>query len=268
MLRHAQTYTDNENVIIKFSDRPKQHVLEEIKEAGFRWYPKHELWYAQTTDERLEVAENLTSQPMSDAIIQGNCLEVMPELPNCSIDLVITDISDLSGSNGQNLILSFDRDIILEQAIAEIGRLLKQEAYCVLFCNGTGLELTKALAKKAGLEVIKTLHWKGEYCTTKTDIKGDHKALLLAKGSPVKPLEGLKPVMPWYYSGRFLHPSQMSTNMLFPLIGALSSKGGTVLDPFCGSGSTLVASRKLERSYIGIELDQLYAQSAKRRLSF
>jgi DNA modification methylase len=39
-----------------------------------------------------------------------------------------------------------------------------------------------------------------------------------------------------------------------------------VLDPFCGSGSTLVAARELARRFVGIELDRTHYLTASRRL--
>ena len=53
---------------------------------------------------------------------------------------------------------------------------------------------------------------------------------------------------------------------LRPVIEAFTEPGEIVLDPFCGSGSTLLAAKILGRRYIGIELDAGYAKAAQGRL--
>jgi len=44
-------------------------------------------------------------------------------------------------------------------------------------------------------------------------------------------------------------------------------KGGIVLDPFMGSGTTAVVARKLGRSFMGIELNPKYIALAEKRLA-
>jgi site-specific DNA-methyltransferase (adenine-specific) len=45
-----------------------------------------------------------------------------------------------------------------------------------------------------------------------------------------------------------------------------SFTGDTVLDPFCGSGTTMVAALKNGRNSIGVEIDREYCRSTARRL--
>ena len=51
------------------------------------------------------------------------------------------------------------------------------------------------------------------------------------------------------------------------LIENSTQKGETVLDPFMEIGSTCVASKMLEREYIGIEIDPKYFKIAEERLN-
>ena len=50
------------------------------------------------------------------------------------------------------------------------------------------------------------------------------------------------------------------------LIKASSNEKDVVLDPFCGSGTTLVACKMLNRRFIGIEINEKYVKIAKERL--
>lgn len=63
-----------------------------------------------------------------------------------------------------------------------------------------------------------------------------------------------------------LHPTQKPVRLMQSLIELTTQPGHLVLDPFCGSGSTLVAAQSLKRSYIGIEIDETYVQIARERL--
>ena len=50
------------------------------------------------------------------------------------------------------------------------------------------------------------------------------------------------------------------------LIEENSKPGDLILDPFCGSGTTCVAAKKLGRRYIGIDISEEYCQIARERL--
>jgi len=63
-----------------------------------------------------------------------------------------------------------------------------------------------------------------------------------------------------------LHPTQKPLALMELLIELTTSKDQVVLDPFCGSGTTLVAAMKLGRKYIGIEKESIYYNAAKERL--
>jgi DNA modification methylase len=63
------------------------------------------------------------------------------------------------------------------------------------------------------------------------------------------------------------HGCQMPELLLGRIIKACSKAGETVLDPFGGSGTTLVVAKKLERRFIGFELSKNYANQIQARLS-
>jgi adenine-specific DNA-methyltransferase len=62
------------------------------------------------------------------------------------------------------------------------------------------------------------------------------------------------------------HPCQFPVELATRFIRCLSPVGGTVMDPFMGSGSTGVACVKEGRSFVGIELDEGYVDIARQRI--
>jgi modification methylase len=68
-------------------------------------------------------------------------------------------------------------------------------------------------------------------------------------------------------SGRKVHPTQKPEALLSRILLAASNKGGVVLDPFFGSGTTGAVAKRLGRSFIGIEQDATFARAARARIA-
>ena len=63
-----------------------------------------------------------------------------------------------------------------------------------------------------------------------------------------------------------LHPTQKPVRLMSALIELTTQPGQLVLDPFAGSGSTLVAAKLLKRAYFGIEKDPEFVRVSENRL--
>lgn len=64
---------------------------------------------------------------------------------------------------------------------------------------------------------------------------------------------------------RGMHPTQKPLPLMRYLVRTYTNAGDTILDPFCGSGTTCLAAMEEGRHYIGIEKEQQYAETAKQR---
>ena len=63
------------------------------------------------------------------------------------------------------------------------------------------------------------------------------------------------------------HPTQKWLPMIRHLVATIVPPDGTALDPFMGSGTTLVAAKDLGRRAIGIEVEERYCEMAATRLA-
>jgi site-specific DNA-methyltransferase (adenine-specific) len=64
------------------------------------------------------------------------------------------------------------------------------------------------------------------------------------------------------------HPTQKPLKVMENIVAKASEKGMVVLDPFLGSGTTMVACKNLKRNCIGIEINKTYIDIAKKRLNW
>lgn len=62
------------------------------------------------------------------------------------------------------------------------------------------------------------------------------------------------------------HPTQKPESLMQHFVDLLSNPQECVLDPFMGSGTTGVAAKRLDRNFIGVELDETYFNMASKRI--
>jgi site-specific DNA-methyltransferase (adenine-specific) len=204
-----------------------------------------------------------------NTIIRGDCLDILPQLAHRSVNFVLTDppyITRYKSRDGRT-VPNDDNDAWLKPAFAEMYRVLDRDSFCVSFYGWPQADRFMQAYRAAGFRVVGHLAFPKRYTSSKRYLRYQHEcAHLLAKGYPKEPADTIGDVIHWTYTGNKLHPTQKPLSVLLPLVETFSPPSGVVLDPFTGSGSTLLAAKRLGRSYLGIELDAEYHAIATRRL--
>jgi DNA modification methylase len=201
-------------------------------------------------------------------VLRGDCIEVLAQLPSASVDMVLTDPPYLAKyvSRDGRRVANDDRDEWLAPAFAQIFRVLKPNAICISFYGWHQVDKFMQAWRLAGFRPAGHLVFAKSYASQQRFLSYRHEqAYLLAKGNPALPAKPISDVQPWKYTGNRFHPTEKPVSSLMPLIEAFSRPQSVVLDPFCGSGSTLVAAALTGRQYIGIELSQEHCETARRR---
>ena len=146
--------------------------------------------------------------------------------------------------------------------------MLRRDSFCISFYGWHQADKFIAAWREAGFRLAGHLTFPKQYASTERFVQYRHEnAYLLAKDNPQPPTQRIPDVLDWKYSGNLLHPTQKPLCVLTPLIQSFSRPGDLVLDPFCGSGSTLLAAKLQGRSFIGIELDARYCEVALTRVA-
>jgi len=206
---------------------------------------------------------------MIDTVAQGDCVELMRRMPARSVDFILTDppyLVNYRSRDGRAIRNDAD-DGWLKPAFVEAFRVLRWNRFCVCFYGWSKADKFLAAWRVAGFRPVGHLVFRKSYTSTTRFLRYQHEqAYLLAKGVPACPEHPIPDVLEMRYTGNRLHPTQKPVSALLPLIESFSAEGDVVLDPFCGSGSTLIAARRLCRHFIGIELDPTYHALATRRV--
>jgi len=207
---------------------------------------------------------------MLGSVTCGDCIDVMAHLPARCVDFILTDppyLVNYRDRSGRSVANDANDGAWLKPAFAQIHRVLKDNSLCVSFYGWNKVDLFMTAWREAGFAIVGHIVFRKHYGSNARFLSYRHEsAYLLAKGRPPLPASPVPDVLDWQYSGNRLHPTQKPVGILKPLIAAFTQPGGVVLDPFAGSGSTLLAARELGRRFIGIELDQQHHRTASSRL--
>jgi len=218
----------------------------------------------------------------------GDCREVLPQLARDSVDLVVTDppygMNFRSGrrANALAAIAGDDdgADALIREAITLAAPLIRENRHLYIFGRPTltGLPIggtcelvwDKEMLGSGDLTCPWGPSWEpitfGVYVSRPSGrARGDGRLAARLRRQSV--LRVPRPSAGQMEDAKNPHPTAKPVRLLRQLIESSSCLGETVLDPFAGHGSTLVAAAKEDRRAIGIELDEAYCEAAAKRLS-
>ena len=204
-----------------------------------------------------------------NTVLQGDCITQMQRLPGGSVDFILTDPPYLVRYRDRHgrTIANDNNARWLKPAFQQMYRVLKDDSLAVCFYGWNEVDRFKDAWRTAGFCTVGHLVFVKSYASSSRFLGHTHEqAYLLAKGCPPVPARTLNDVLTWDYTGNHLHPTQKPIRPLSEVIQALTKPGDLVLDPFCGSGSTLVAARDAGRDFLGIELDCRHHLTASLRV--
>lgn len=225
---------------------------------------------------------------IKNSVICANAMGILKKMPDNSIDLFVSDppykvtSRGSAGNSGGMLQKKINRsgnvfkynDIEIETWLPEIFRILKDGSHCYIMTNHKNLHHYMDVAKKVGLHFTKSLIWnKGNKIMGQCYMNQFEYILFFRKGKFKKinkcgtPDILDVPNKKTKVKGKNIHDTEKPVELMEILIENSSNNGDLVLDCFCGVGAVPIASKKLNRDYIGIDLEQDYVKRCTERLS-
>lgn len=215
-------------------------------------------------------------------LLNRDCLEVLKALPDNSVDLVVTDPPYEIGTVGGGFVgkkkyfneLESIKDGFDSVILDELCRVMKN-INCYFFCSQKQIiPLLDYFVKdkKCNWNLL-TYHKTNPPPACGNKYLTDTEFILFFREKGVK-IGGEYASKKTYYveplnkkdKDLYNHPTVKPLHIVENLILNSSEKGDIVIDPFMGSGTTGVASKKLGRKFIGCELVEEYFNTAKDRI--
>ena len=210
-------------------------------------------------------------------LINEDCMKVLSQLDNDTVDFTLTDIPYDGVNRKDNGLRKLDKgnaDIItfdLYKFLDEIYRVTKGSV--VVFCGMNQMSeifnYFDEYAKK-GKGTVRQLCWKK---TNPSPMNGDYiylsgleNAVWFKKKGATFNAHCKSNVFEFPCGRSKLHPTEKNHALLEDLIKDNTNEEDIVFDPCCGSGSHCYVAKKLNRRYMGIELNEEYFNIAKDRI--
>ncbi len=141
-----------------------------------------------------------------------------------------------------------------EELLQEIYRVLKKNAHFYLFCDQETMFIIKPIAEKVGFKFWKPIIWDKVCIGMGYHYRARHEYILFFEKGKRKLNDLSTPDILTYkrvYKG---YPTEKPVDLLEILVNQSSSEGDLVIDPFFGSGSTLIAANNLKRKVRGNDI--------------
>jgi site-specific DNA-methyltransferase (adenine-specific) len=206
-------------------------------------------------------------------LFHGDCREVLPEISAESIDMVITDspygVSYEGRWGSEWEVIRGDSDLTwINPVFSELWRVQTANSLCLSYYGWPHADKFLTAWKLIGFRPVSLIVCIKNSIGLGYFTRAQHEtAYLLAKGEPRKPRTAISDVFEWQREHPQVHPNQKPLSMMSRLVWTYTSDEAVILDPFAGSGTSLVAARNLRRRAIGIEIEERYCEIAATRLS-
>ena len=213
-------------------------------------------------------------------IIKGDSLEVLKNIEDESIDLCIIDPPYNMDYHGRGKINKFttikndnidasDHSAWFTKITEGIYRKLKNDSAIYIFIDYRNYpRLYKVIGEY--FDIKNCIVWDKGSIGMGQAYRFQHEFIIYAvKGKPklnfVK--RNVSDIIKVKRDSVYVHPTQKPIELVEKLVLYSSNPGDLVLDCFAGSGSTLVASKKNKRNFIGIEIEEKYCKIIAERLN-
>jgi DNA modification methylase len=231
------------------------------------------------------VSASAGSEMKVNTVIQGDCQDIMAEMDDNSIPIIITDPPygvryDGGHFHSGNISIKRSRDKLMNDGVSSVYKWLFPEMKRLLKKGGVGYVFyseskSKEIYNYLCFHKYQMLIWNKTNATFAAIMARYHhtfEPLLYVQkdGGAATWNGGTKERALWNMArdpSNIYHPTQKPISVIERAILNSSNLGDIILDPFCGSGSTLVAAKNLGRRYIGIELEEKYCEIARQRLA-